>query len=84
MEEEKAIKSSSDERNCGKPSWHIRRRIVASTLIYCAVMVGYITIYGGDTELNRTIANALIFLSGSTISSYVFGAVWEDKSKQRV
>lgn len=81
MEEEKTTGLYNTDRNDGKPSWRIRRRIVVSVLIYCSLIIAYMTIYGEDTELNRTISNGLIFLAGSTVSSYVFGAVWEDKNK---
>lgn len=83
MEEEKTIESYNSERNKGGPSWRIRRRIVVSVLLYCSLIIGYMVLKGEDTELNQTISNGLIFLAGSTVSSYVFGAVWEDKNKFR-
>jgi hypothetical protein len=36
-------------------------------------------VHAEDTELHQSIANGLILLSGSVISSYIFGATWDDK-----
>jgi hypothetical protein len=62
------------------PSWRIRRRIVIGTLLFCAGEIIYLTLWGDDTDLAATIANGVIILAGSTIGSYVFGAVWDDKN----
>lgn len=61
--------------------WKIRRRIVNVTLAFCAICLIYLIVYGKDTELNKTIANGLLFLAGSVISSYIFGATWDDKGR---
>ena len=65
-----------------KATWTIRRRVVALTLLFCAVEVSWLSYAGADTDLNATIANGLIFLAGSTIGSYIFGATWCDKNAQ--
>lgn len=67
--------------NSDKEKWSIRRRIVNTTLLFCACCVSYIMFNGEDTELNQSIANGLILLAGSVIGSYVFGSVWDDKQK---
>lgn len=67
------------QRNGDRPSWYIRRRIIATTLVFSAIIVTYLTLYGEDNRLHETIATGLIFLSASVIGSYVFGAVWNDK-----
>jgi hypothetical protein len=63
-----------------RPSWRIRRTIIVSTLIFCAVEILYLTIWGQSTDLAETIANGLILLAGSVIAAYVFGATWDDKN----
>lgn len=63
-----------------RPSWRIRRTIIVSTLIFCAVEILYLTIWGESTDLAETIANGLILLAGSVIAAYVFGATWDDKN----
>lgn len=61
-----------------RPSWKIRRRVIASTLAFCAATIGWLVIVGESTPLNETIANGLILLAGGVIGSYVFGAAWDD------
>lgn len=61
--------------------WKIRRRIISSTLIFCAGVILYLVLYGKDIQLHEAIANGLILLAGSVIGSYVFGATWDDKKK---
>lgn len=65
-----------------KADWTIRRRVVGATLAFCGGEVLYLTVYGQDTELHRTIAASLILLAGSVIGSYVFGATWDDKNER--
>ena len=57
--------------------WKIRRRIINSYLSFSAVMTSYILIFGDDTQLNNT---AITLFIGS--STYVLGAVWDDKSME--
>jgi hypothetical protein len=68
------------QRNPNNVSWFVRRRIIVGTLLFCAVTVGYITLYGTDTRLNETIIECSFLLAGSVIGSYVFGAIWDDKN----
>lgn len=63
-----------------RPSWRVRRAIIVGTLIFCALEILYLTIWGQDTDLAETIANGLILLAGSVIAAYVFGATWDDKN----
>lgn len=62
-------------------SWTIRRRIIIGTLLWCGAMVTYLAIFGRPVTLSETIANGCLLLMASVIGSYVFGAVWDDKSK---
>lgn len=71
----------SNVRNQQKGSWSVRRRIIVSTLIFCAYVVIYIMHNGTDNKLNETIVTCAFLLSGSVIGSYVFGAIWEDNKK---
>lgn len=61
-----------------RPPWKMRRRVIVGCLLFCAAVVFWLAIFGPDTELNRSIANALVLLAGSVIGSYVFGATWDD------
>lgn len=62
------------------PSWRVRRRIIVATLIFCAGEIIYLTGWGRDHELSRTIASGVLLLAGSTIGSYIFGAVWDSRN----
>lgn len=61
------------------PNWKNRRLIIRATLIFCALEILYLTIWGESTPLTTTLANGAYLLAGSVIGSYVFGAVWDDK-----
>ena len=67
----------------GDYEWWRRRIAISGVLIFCALAVAYLIVLGRDTALHRDIANGLILLAGSTLGSYVFGAVWDDSSKRR-
>lgn len=59
-------------------TWKNRRRVIFSTLMYCAGSITYLLGWGQDTGLHQDIASGLILLVASVIGSYVFGAVWDD------
>lgn len=59
------------------PDWAVRRRIIILSLIWSAVMVTYLAIWGRPIALSDTVATNLIYLFGGIVGSYVFGAVWE-------
>jgi hypothetical protein len=61
-------------------AWKNRRRIIHITLIWCAVMVTYLAIWGRLHTVTETTILGLLALAGSTIGSYVFGAVWDDSN----
>lgn len=63
-----------------KPSWRVRRRIIITTLLFCAGETIYLTGWGADTNLHSTIANGVLILAGSVIGAYVFGAAWDDRN----
>lgn len=63
-----------------KPSWKIRRAIIIGSLIFCAIVIGYLTFFGEDTRLAETIALCAFGMATTVISGYVFGAVIEDVS----
>jgi hypothetical protein len=69
---------SSEQFECAK-----RRRLVYVILLFCATVVGYLTVWGTDTALQRDIANALTILAGTTSSSWIFGVVWDDLNARK-
>lgn len=66
-----------------QPTWKNRRRVIFSSLVFCAIVWVYILgapIFG--IILLEKIAEVALtmtaFLAGSVIGSYVFGAVYSD------
>ena len=66
------------------PGWAVRRRIIFTTLIFCALCVVYIIFKGNDTRVYETVVMSAFALAGMVIGSYVFGAVWDDKSRREM
>lgn len=73
-----------DDKIEPKNEWKIRRLIIIITLLFSAFIIGYLTLFGDDTSLNQSISNGLILLSGSIISSYIFGSVWDDNNLKNI
>ena len=71
-----------EELDLDKERWKMRRRIVVISLSFCAGAIAYLIVKGEDTALHQSIANGLILLAGSVISSYIFGATWSDKNSK--
>lgn len=73
-----------------KPTWKNRRRVIFTTLLFCAGIWIFILLAPtfGITVIPK-IAEVMItisgFLAGSVIGGYVFGATWESvgMSKKR-
>lgn len=65
-------------RNGNKSSWRVRRRFMLVISAFCMFIIFYI-LY---KEINTTPAEAAMTMAFmcliSIISSYVFGATWED------
>jgi hypothetical protein len=71
-------------RNSGT-TWRVRRRIIYSTLLFCAGCIIYVMVMDAlghlkDSQLAGSIINSAFLLAGGVIGSYVFGAVWDDKT----
>lgn len=58
--------------------WRYRRVVIFVTLLVCFAGIGWLTLKGGDTRLNETLALGFFGLAGSTIGAYCFSAVWHD------
>jgi len=73
---------TGENRNGPTATWRVRRRIIHTTLIFCACCVLYVLLMPKPTSVHETIAVALIGLAISVIGSYIFGAVWDDKNQK--
>jgi hypothetical protein len=76
-------KNKDDWRVVGRDNWQFRRVVVFLSLLFSAGIILWIVISGTDSTLYREIAVAMIAADVAIIGSYVFGAVWDDKSKRR-
>ena len=67
-----------------KPSWRNRRRYILASFVIGAFML----IAGSVAALTGTMTDISDLVTGGValitliLTSYIFGAVWEDKSKQ--
>lgn len=59
------------------PDWAVRRRIIILSLIWIALLVTYLAIWGRPIALSDTAVTNLLWIFGGIVGSYVFGAVWE-------
>lgn len=59
------------------PDWAVRRRIIILSLIWIAVLVTYLAVWGRPIALSDTAVTNLLWIFGGIVGSYVFGAVWE-------
>lgn len=57
-----------------KPSKKQRRRVMVSTLIFCAANVSYIVFNGGNDQTHVAALYALIGLAASVIGLYIHGS----------
>lgn len=64
-------------------AWRVRRSLVIGTILWCGGIVTFITLAGGESSLRETVAVGALTLAGSTLGSYVFGAIWDDQNKRR-
>jgi len=63
-------------------NWPRRRKWMSFALIWLAGNVQYILIMGKDTAVNEQALTTMVTAFVSIICFYVFGAVWDDKSKR--
>ena len=68
---------SATNRNEGG-SWRLRRNFMFATAVFCAMVITYVLWEGLDTRVAETAVTMAFVILGSTVSSYVFGAAWED------
>lgn len=50
------------------------------TLTFCMLTISYVLWKNMDTESAQTAVNMAFVIIGSTVSSYIFGAAWQDIS----
>lgn len=69
-------------RNEDQKPWSFRRRVVITTLLFCAGVVVKVAVWGQNSEsIGEALVTMAFGLAGAVIGSYIFGAVWNDKEK---
>lgn len=61
-----------------KPSWKLRRRAVFGSLIFCGIVIVYVSIRWDDTSLASTLVLGAFGLIGAIVASYIGGAAYQD------
>ena len=64
-----------------KDTWRIRRAFMFVTIAFCMLVISLVLWQGVDTEVADTAVNMAFIIIGTTVASYVFGAMYEDISK---
>lgn len=64
--------------------WFIRRLWVAIIMVYCGSMNAYIVFKGIETKPAETFVSMSMLLMGTTIGTYLFGAVWNNLGSMQV
>lgn len=63
-----------------KPEWAKRRRVLWFALVSIVAWISYILYRGTDNALNLQSIMILVPSMIALVSSYVFGAAWDDKN----
>ena len=66
-----------------KDTWRMRRRFMLATVAFCKGVIMYVLIRDLQSAVAETAVNMSYFIVGTTVSSYVFGAAWEDINKRK-
>lgn len=64
--------------------WRIRRKFMFTVSGFCMVSVGYCLGMDLDSKVAETVVTMSYLVLGAIVSSYVFGATWEDISVARI
>jgi len=62
--------------------WRLRRRYMFATLVFSKLVVAYCLYRGLDSSVAETAVTMAFVIIGTTVSSYVFGAAWQDVRAQ--
>jgi len=57
-----------------KPSKKVRRRVIASALVFCAVMIAYIIYEGGDDQTRVAALYSMSAFASSIVWFYINGS----------
>lgn len=61
-----------------KDGWIIRRRVMFCALAFCKGVIVYVLAFNLQSSSAEIAVNMAFIIIGTIVSSYVFGAAWED------
>ncbi len=67
-----------------KDPWKYRRRFMTSICAFCAISIWAVILMGTDAKVAEVTITMAFGILGTSLTSYVFGAVWDDKGKSDV
>lgn len=72
-------------RNASRAPWHLRRKIILSVLLFDAAIILLSLLRDGIPADVAGVAISSAFASATAVvGSYVFGAVWDDKTARPI
>ena len=69
-----------DDRNVGGHSWQKRRRLMFSVVAFAMACIAWALFQDSDSAVHQTAVTMGFTTLISITGTYVFGAVWNDKS----
>lgn len=64
-------------------TWRMRRRFMIVAVAFCMGVIAYVLARDLQSSSAETAVNMAFIIIGTTVSSYVFGAAWEDINKRK-
>lgn len=64
-------------------SWKIRRKLMYGTLFFCFACVVFVLAKGMESKVAETVVMSAFGAIMVVLTSYVFGAAWEDINDKR-
>lgn len=55
---------------------------MTANCVFCMLVIGFVLVADKDTEAAQTAVNMAFVTLATTLTSYVFGAVWDDRTKR--
>lgn len=74
----KKKKEKRKKTPAGEDHWRIRRRVFTITILFAAILIGYVVFRWDDTRLAETIVLGAFGLWGAVVGAYAGFATWED------
>ena len=64
-----------------KDNWVRRRRMMTTVIAFCMLAIAYCLYIDSDKKIYETVVTMAFVLLGTTVTTFVGGAVMDDKNK---